>query len=298
MTAQATLESFASSASDEIHMHEDTSIPASQSKQHLPMVLRTTDLTILMILIVLFIANINGVQFGGPAAFLYWVLGTATFLIPSAYVTQWLARRFPGQSAPYLWATHILGRKWSFFAAFCLWVPGVLAVVAVTQSTIAFVQYLLPTWFTTAPQQCIALIILLVIATGIACLPLRILKYILMLAVVLYLAVFALIGIAGVSWLLGHHPTAVAFNTGSQWQLNGNNFALYGLIILALLGVDIPIFMGGEVRGGAKSIRRASNYVWWGTAICFIAYICGTFGIMVIVPPALSGNDSASILAI
>ena len=63
-------------------------------------------------------------------------------------------------------------------------------------------------------------------------------------------------------------------------------------------GVDIPIFLGGEVRGGIKSIRRASNYVWWGTAICFIAYICGTFGIMVIVPRALSGNDSASIFAI
>ena len=298
MTAQATHESLASSSSKEQLTNKDTSLATSHREQQLPAVLRTSDLTILMILMVLFIANINGVQFGGPAAFLYWALGTATFLIPSAYVTQWLARRFPGQSAPYLWATHILGKKWSFFAAFCLWVPGVLAVVAVTQSTIAFVQYLLPTWFTTAPQQCIALIILLVIATGIACIPLRILKHFLMLAVILYLAVFALIAIAGVCWLLGRHPSAVAFNTGSQWQLNGNNFALYGLIILALLGVDIPIFLGGEVRGGTKSIRRASNYVWWGTAICFIAYICGTFGIMVIVPPALSGNDSASILAI
>ncbi|MHB8598351.1 MAG: amino acid permease [Ktedonobacteraceae bacterium] len=298
MTAQVTLDSPASFSSDEIQTNEDTSLSLSHHEQHLPMVLRTSDLTMLMVLTVLFIANINGVQFGGPAAFLYWTIGVATFLIPSAYVTRWLARRFPGQSAPYLWATHVLGRKWSFFAAFCLWVPGVLAVVAVTQSTIAFIQYLLPTWFTTASQQCIALIILLVIATGIACIPLRILKHILMTSVILYLAVFALIAIAGVCWILGSHPSAVAFNTGSQWQLNGNNFALYGLIILALLGVDIPIFLGGEVRGGTKSIRRASNYVWWGTAICFIAYICGTFGIMVIVPPALSGNDSASILAI
>lgn len=298
MTAQTTLESHASFSSDGIQTNEDTSLSLSHNEQHLPMVLRTRDLTMLMVLTVLFIANINGVQFGGPAAFLYWAIGVATFLIPSAYVTRWLARRFPGQSAPYLWATHILGRKWSFFAAFCLWVPGVLAVVAVTQSTIAFIQYLLPTWFTTAPQQCIALIILLVIATSIACIPLRILKHILMTSVTLYLGVFALVAIAGVCWLLGGHPSTVAFHTSSQWQLNGNNFALYGLIILALLGVDIPIFLGGEVRGGTKSMRRASNYVWWGTAICFIAYICGTFGIMVIVPPAMSGNDNASILAI
>ncbi len=298
MATQATLESSPSSVPDERQAIEDTAAALPQGESPLPQVLRTIDLTVLMVLTVLFIANINGVQFGGPAAFLYWALGTATFLLPSAYVTRWLARRFPGLSAPYLWATHILGKKWSFFAAFCLWVPGVLAVVAVTQSTIAFVQYLLPTCFTTAAQQCIALIILLAIATAIACIPLRILKYILMSVVTLYLGVFALIAIAGICWLIGGHPTAVAFNTGSQWQLNVNNFALYGLIILALLGVDIPIFLGGEVRGGTASMRRASNYVWWGTAICFVAYICGTFGIMVIVPPALSGNDSASVLAI
>ncbi|MEO8971777.1 MAG: amino acid permease, partial [Ktedonobacteraceae bacterium] len=298
MTAHAILEPGASSSSDEVKTHEDASLAASHSEQQLPTVLRTTDLTMFMVLTVLFVTNINGVQFGGPAAFLYWTLGLATFLIPSAFVTQWLARRFPGQSAPYLWASHILGKRWSFFAAFCIWIPGVLAVVAVTESGIAFIQYLLPTWLTTPVQQCIALIILLVIATGIACIPLRVLKHILLASGSLYLAVFALIAIAGVYWLLRGHPSAVAFNTGGSWQLNGGNFALYGLIILALLGVDIPIFLVGEVRGGVKSMKRASNYVWWGTAISFIAYIGGTFGIMVIVPPAQSGNVSASMLAI
>ncbi|HVB22441.1 MAG TPA: amino acid permease [Ktedonobacteraceae bacterium] len=298
MTAQATLEPYASSSHDEIRTNEHTALTTPHGEQQLPAVLRTTDLTMFMVLTVLFVTNINGVQFGGPASFLYWTLGLVTFLIPGAFVTQWLARRFPGQSAPYLWASHILGKKWSFFAAFCIWVPGVLAVVAVTESAIAFVQYLLPTWFTTPVQQCIALVILLGIATGIACIPLRILKHILLTSGLLYLAVFALIAIAGIYWLQSGHPSAVAFNTGSSWQFKGSNFALYGLIILALLGVDIPIFLGGEVRGGVKSVKRASNYVWWGTAISFIAYISGTFGIMVIVPPAQSGNVNTSILAV
>lgn len=298
MTAQATLESHTSSSHDEVKTHEDTALTTSHGEQHLPAVLRTTDLTMFMVLTVLFVTNINGVQFGGPASFLYWTLGLVTFLIPGAFVTQWLARRFPGRSAPYLWATQILGPKWSFFAAFCIWVPGVLAVVAVTESGIAFVQYLFPTWFTTPVQQCIALIIAVVIATAVACIPLRMLKYILLGSGLLYLGVFALIAIAGVFWLMTGHPSAVAFNTTGQWQFNGSNFAIYGLIILALLGVDMPIFLIGEVRGGAKSARRASNYVWWGTAISFIAYIGGTFGIMVIVPPAQSSNVSASILAV
>ena len=295
MTAQATFESH---SSDEVKPYEETVPSTPHKKQRLPMVLRTTDLTIFMVLTVLFITNINGVQFGGPASFLYWALGLITFLIPGAFVTQWLAHRFPGRSAPYLWATQILGPKWSFFAAFCIWVPGVLAVVAVTESGIAFVQYLFPSWFTTPVQQCIALMIVVVIATAVACIPLRILKYILLGSGLLYLGVFALTAIAGIFWLIAGHPSAVAFNTTGQWQFNGSNFAIYGLIILALLGVDIPIFLVGEVRGGAKSVRRASNYVWWGTAISFIAYIGGTFGIMVIVPPAQSGNISASILAV
>ncbi len=295
MTTRAT---FASPSSDAMKPYEDTAHSTPHEGQQLPMVLRTTDLTTFMVLTVLFITNINGVQFGGPASFLYWALGLTTFLIPGAFVTQWLARRFPGQSAPYLWATQVLGKKWSFFAAFCLWVPGVLAVVAVTESGISFVQYLFPTWFTTSVQQCIALMIVVGIATAVACIPLRILKHILLGSGLLYLGVFALITIAGVFWLIAGHQSAVAFNTAGQWQFKGGNFAIYGLIILALLGVDIPIFLVGEVRGGAKSVRRASNYVWWGTAISFIAYIGGTFGIMIIVPPAQSGNNSASILAI
>ena len=81
MTAQATLASPASFSSDEIQTNEDTSLSLSRLEQQLPMVLRTSDLTMLMVLTVLFIANINGVQFGGPATFIYWTIGVVTFLI-------------------------------------------------------------------------------------------------------------------------------------------------------------------------------------------------------------------------
>src|SRR5690242_18298982 len=108
----------------------------------LPAVLGTGDLIVLMVLIVLFVANNNGVQLAGPAAFLYWGLGLLTFLLPCAYVTRWLALRFPGQGAPYLWATRILGERWSFFSAFAAWLPGLLVTVAAMQSSLIFVQYL------------------------------------------------------------------------------------------------------------------------------------------------------------
>ena len=270
----------------------------SQEKQTLPAVLGKLDLTVLMLLIILFIANTNGVQFAGPSAFFYWTLGLFTFLIPCAYVTQWLARRFPGQGAPYLWATRVLGPRWSFFSAFCAWLPGVLAVVSAIESGLILIQYLVPTWFVTPLQQGIAIVLILIVPTAMACLPLRWLKHILLLVAALYVGVFLLLGVAGLLWLKSGHASALSFNSPAAWTPNGGNFAVYGVVILAYLGVDIPLFMGGEIRGGQAGTHRASSYVWWGTALTFLAYAMGTFGIMVIVPVSQSGSMSANILAI
>src|SRR5579863_1923601 len=117
----------------------ESNMREKQETRSLPAVLGTRDLTAFMLLIVLFIANNNGVQFGGPASFIYWTLGLLTFLLPCALVTQWLAKRYPGQGAPYLWATHILGSRWGFISAFCAWLPGVLAVVSVIESGLIFI---------------------------------------------------------------------------------------------------------------------------------------------------------------
>ncbi len=264
----------------------------------LPAVLNTRDLTIFMLLIVLFISNNNGVQFSGPATFIYWVLGFLTFLLPTAYVTRWLARHFPGQGAPYLWAAQIIGANWSFFAAFCAWIPGVLSVVSAIEAGIVLIQYLLPNWFTTPLTQCLAILFVLVIATCLTCLPLRLLKNVLGLLAACYVSVYLLIGLAGVWWLTAGHIPAVNFTQASGWQINGNITAIYGLIVLALLGVDVPLFMGGEIRGGRAGARRSSRYVWWGVAITILAYLLGTFGIMAIVPLNHAGSMVANVEAV
>lgn len=271
---------------------------STQDKTRLPAILGTRDLTAFMLLIVLFIANTSGVQFGGPASFLYWGLGLVTFLVPCALVTQWLGRRFPGQGAPYLWTARILGSRWSFFSAFCAWLPGVLAVVSAVESGIIFIQYLAPTWFTSQAQQALVVVLVLLISTAIACLPMRWLKHFLCGVALLYFGVFLLLGIAGCCWLLAGHHAAVALNVSSSWKLTGSNFGVYGVVILALLGADIPIFMGGEIRGGKAGARRATSYVWWGTGLSILAYAIGTFGVMVIVPPSQSGVMGANVQAI
>ena len=266
--------------------------------QPLPAVLNTRDLTIFMLLIILFISNNNGVQFGGPATFIYWILGCLTFLLPTAYITRWLARQIPGQGAPYLWAAHIIGANWSFFAAFCAWIPGVLSVVSAIEAGIVLIQYLVPTWFTTPLTQCLAILLVLAIATSLACLPLLRLKNMLGILALCYVSTYFVIGLAGVLWLVQGHSSAVDFSQAASWQPNWGNTAIYGLVVLALLGVDVPLFMGGEIRGGRTGARRASNFVWWGLAITMLAYVLGTFGIMVIVPINQAGAMTANVQAV
>ncbi len=274
------------------------SVSAPLTQRALPAVLSKRDLTVLMLLIILFIANTNGVQFAGPSAFLYWILGLLTFLVPCAYVTRWLARHFPGQGAPYLWATRIFGARWGFFSAFCAWLPGVLAVVSAIESGLLFMQYLIPTWFVTPLQQGMAIILILVVPTAIACLPLRWLRQILRLVAGLYVGAFLLLGVAGWWWLTHGHAAALPFNQPSAWIPTQGNAAVYGVVILAYLGLDVPLFMGGEIRGGTAGVRRATSYVWWGVALVVLAYMVGTFGIMAIVPPSQAGAMAAPILAI
>lgn len=276
----------------------NTSVPTLRRVEPLPAVLGIADMTVLMVLIVLFVANNNGVQLAGPAAFFYWGLGLLTFLLPCVYVTRWLALRFPGQGAPYLWATRIMGARWSFFSAFAAWLPGVLVIVAAIQSSLIFVQYLAPNWFTTPIEQGLAIVLILIIPTAVACLPLWLLKRILLVLAIFYVSVFVLLGVSGIWWIYSGHVAATAFNTASAWRPNKNNFAAYGVVILAYLGVDVPLFMGGEIRGGKAGARRATTYVWWGTAIVFLAYILGTFGVMAIVPATQSGGMSANVIAI
>jgi amino acid transporter len=157
----------------------ESSLLEAQEMRRLPAVLGMRDLIVLLVLIVLFIPNILTAQLAGPTAFLYWMLALFTFILPSAFVIQWLARRFPGQGAPYFWAIRILGAKWSFLAAFCAWWPGTIAIIATAEVGIYTIQYLAPTWFTTPVEHFLAMMAVLIVSTAAACLPLRWLKHIL-----------------------------------------------------------------------------------------------------------------------
>src|SRR5437588_3859940 len=90
----------------------------------LPKVLGPFDMVAIFVAIVLFAVQGSVVQQAGASAFVYWILGFLTFLIPGAIVTGQLGLMFPGEGSIYVWTNKALGNFWGFFAGFCAWGPA------------------------------------------------------------------------------------------------------------------------------------------------------------------------------
>src|SRR5579859_7661544 len=109
----------------------------------LPRTLSRVDMLVIFIAIVLFIPNasvVQATQGGGAVTYLYWILGTLTFLVPGTIVAAQLNRFMPVDGSIYVWTHRALGPLWGFFAGFCAWFPGILVLIACGDGTITFFQ--------------------------------------------------------------------------------------------------------------------------------------------------------------
>ena len=57
-------------------------------------------------------------------------------------------------------------------------------------------------------------------------------------------------------------------------------------MILALLGIEVPLNMGVEVT----SDRAVTRYLIWGPIVVIVAYLLTTFGVMIAVPASGQAN--------
>ena len=265
----------------------------------LPRVLTTFDMVAIFVAIVLFITNAAVIQSAGPAAFGWWILGFLLFLVPGAIVTGQLGLMFPGEGSIYLWTHKAFGPFWGFLAGFCAWWPGVLVMVATGTIVFSFLGYLLPDQLGTLDIRVEGLVITAFIAFSgaLSVMRLRVTQNIVNLVFVLYAVAVLLMGLAGIMWLLGGHAAATnpldlaAYAPSATTGLNVANWTFFGLVILALLGVEVPLNMGVEITG-PSSITR---YLLFGSLAVMLAYLLATFGVMVVVP---AGGASAEVTAV
>src|SRR5437763_15776644 len=124
----------------------------------LPKVLNSFDMVAIFVAIVLFISNAGVIPGAGAAAYIYWILGFLTFLIPGAIVTGQLGLMFPGEGSIYVWTNKAFGAFLGFFAGFCSWWPGILVMIATGDIVVSFIQQLNSNFLTEAWQQGIVII--------------------------------------------------------------------------------------------------------------------------------------------
>ena len=264
----------------------------------LPKVLNTFDMVAIFVAIVLFITNAPGIASAGGVGYIYWLLGFLMFLIPGAIVTGQLGLMFPGEGSIYLWTHKALGNFMGFFAGFCAWWPGILSIIVSGVVVVTFTQHLGSlfglTFLTTPWQQGLVILAVLALSLILSVIRFRVTQSIISTVFVVYTFAVLLIGLAALLWLLGGHTATTNLSLGAgTWYVTfggSGNFTLFGFVILALLGIEVPLNMGVEI----KNVRAITRYLLWGSLVVMLAYLVATFGVMTVVP----GKDQAATTAI
>lgn len=263
-----------------------------RTNELLPRVLSRFDMFAIFIAIVLFIPNASLVQAtagAGSATYFYWLIGTLTFLLPGAIVTGQLNRFMPVDGSIYVWTHRAMGPLLGFFAGFCAWFPGVLVLLSASDGVLTLLQGVVVQIRGTqsgaalsAPwQQGIVVLVVLLGAGWLSTLPLHLLMKGIKGLIGAYFIAILIVGLAGAIWLLKGHAPQVSF-TSSNLSFSRPNIVLYGVIVLALLGIEVPLNMAAETR----KPNAPSLFLRWGPWVVLVAYLLGTFGVMVVVPSA------------
>lgn len=271
---------------------------------YLPRVLSSIDLLVIFIAVVVFIpdsAVIQTTQAAGPVTYFYWIAGTLTFLVPGAVVVAQLNRLMPSDGSIYVWTHRALGSLWGFFAGFCAWFAGILVLLTAgdfIRSLVQGIGVLLfgndANWLEDPWQQGALVLIMLVLGGWLSTLPLTRLMRFARYSVLLYGLGIFIVGLAGVVWLLLGHPSQALLMPTQAASLIPPNFALYGAVVLALLGIEVPLNMAAETRQpGAFSL-----FLHWGPLLVLLAYLISTFGVAAVVPANSAGLENSTLVAV
>jgi amino acid transporter len=250
----------------------------------MPPILGSYDMTTTFIVVLFFITNVPNVMLAGPATFSLWIAGGIFFFLPCLVTTAQLATMFPGEGSLYLWANKVLGPRWSFFVGICAWIPAPLLIISTGDLVITYLQGLNPTWLTQPWQQGVALIVVLMLSAVVAIQRYRTVQNIVNITAWLIGLAVAIVGIAGLVWLAKGHSSATSFSHLSDWNLNydiaNGNLFLFGTIILAYLGVNIPLNMAGEIMDPKTTVIK--RHLLWGPLLVLIGYFVVTFSSLVV----------------
>jgi glutamate:GABA antiporter len=279
-------------------------LPSEQRTGHLlPPVLSPVDLLALFITSVLYIPTVSIVDAThgvGLVTYLYWAIGAVTFLLPGVIVTGQLTRFMPVDGSIYVWTHRALGPLWGFLAGFFAWFAGILALLSASVAVLVMVNgignvWLGPSsnWLAAPWQQGLFVLGVLFLAGWLAALPLHLLMRLARIVILLYLLGIAVVGVGGIVWLLGGHSPQPALTT-NQHGFGIQNVVLFSVVVLSLLGVEVPFNLTAETT----QPHAARLFLRWGPPLVLLAYLLGTFGVKTVVPERTAGVLYSTLIAV
>ena len=229
------------------HRREEVLLSEEYVPKAMPQTLGTFDMTMIFLMVMFLINNPVGTVGAGPAAFTYWIIGALAFFLPCIIATAQLGTMFSHDGSLYNWTQEAIGSFWSFFVGVSFWASGVLGMVGSAGLAVSFLQGLNSHWLAAPREQGVFIVFILILASVIPMQRFRLVQYLVNYTAILMLCVIALLGLAALLWLAAGHPAATSLTTtSSNLALQPRNYALFSTVILAFLGANVSMTMGGE----------------------------------------------------
>src|SRR5580693_2541223 len=251
------------------------------NQPHLKRVLGRGDLVLLFVVAVFNLNVVPSIAANGGVTVWLWIIALLLFFWPQGIAVIELAHRYPGEGGVYLWAKEVFGDFHGFLSGWCYWTNNMLYVPTVMLYFVGVSVYLLgPGHLGLADNKFFAAtasLTLLALLTLLNILGLGVGKWINNLgAIGTFIAAGVLVGLGVMIWLrFGSGVTAADFKVPPDLSFVLHSF---GVIVFALLGLDLASIMGDEIRDPARTLPGA---VAWGGLICGILYVSATLTLLV-----------------
>src|SRR5205085_3119303 len=116
------------------------------------------------------------------------------------------------------------------------------------------------------------IVFILILAAVISLQRFSMVQYLVNYTTMLMLGVIALLGLAALFWLAGGHAAATSYTPASAMGIQPGNYALFSTVILAFLGANVSMTMGGEISD-RKTVTR---HLFRGGMLVLVSYLVVT----------------------
>jgi amino acid transporter len=219
----------------------------------------------------------------GVQGLTFWIALGVLFFIPYGFVTAELGAAWPDDGGIYVWVREAFGPMWGTVTAWlywvnvALWAPSVFVLFMYT-ATAAF-GLTVPLW-----GEALMVIVLIWIMVAIGIMPMKFSKWVPNVSAAVKIAVFIVLGLAGVAAAMKSGGLANSFAL-KEWMpvFSFDNLTYLPVVVYSLMGFELMSSVGDSIQDPKRDIPKMIYAS--GAAILFI-YMFATFGILAIIPVA------------